>query len=417
MQCVLLRDVGLMFSGSLMNQTVFQQEKSMLITLCCSLRAPVDSSNANESAIDQDLYDTWLAWLQGEEVVRLVHCVHGKSNRSAFIRTGHLTSPLVIECLQLIFFDLRPLFRLIDFTRQLPCNDNVWRCRNARHWNEKKRKEYLESGVRQWGSFSTRSNVLSLYADERAILDSMQSSRRLRSLIRSKPGTSLQGQNTYSARRKLLSLGAPEEDIAFLDAVIDDAIVFESFPIPGMGCNGQDPMVHVVAILREIPLRLIYASVGWQANNAEMQKSRDRLEVYLQRHQSTARICLWHASKVYSSLRTMLYPAYYYSLSITIAVSYILLYDQIVQCPAPQGDLLRLDKVVKKPDLDAWTSCVQDFRVHITGIGTLDNSESSCRLLVDAEKILRSQRPWQGIARVLAHCFSQIRKGQKPNID
>ncbi|EUC47379.1 hypothetical protein COCMIDRAFT_50240, partial [Bipolaris oryzae ATCC 44560] len=125
-------------------------------------------------------------------------------------------------------------------------------------------------------------------------------------------------------------------------------------------------------------------------------------------HQSTARVCLWHASKIYSSLRSIPYPAYYFSLSLPIAVSYILLYDQILQGPAPQGDLLRLDKIVKKSDLEVWTSCAQDVRVHITGIGTLENSESIYGLLVDVEKMLRSQRPWQRIARALACCFSQI---------
>ncbi|USP74859.1 hypothetical protein yc1106_02133 [Curvularia clavata] len=318
---------------------------------------------------------------------------------------------------KLIFFDLRPLFRLTDFTQRLPYNSNAWECCNTRHWSRENQTGYPDSKMRHEGSFSTRSNILSLYADERAILDSMQSSRRLRALIRSEPGNGLPGQDTYSARRKLLSLGALEDDIAFLDTVIDDAIAPESQSIPGMGYNGQDPMLHVVAILRDIPLRLIYASVGWQANDTEMQGSRERLKVYLQRNQSTARTCLWHASRIYSSVQSVHHPAYYSSLTLAIAVSYILLYDQLVQFPAPQGNLLRLDKVIEKPGIEAWASCVQDFRVHITGIGILDNSESSRRLLVNAEKILRSQRSWQSIARAVADCFSQMSKGQKPKIN
>ncbi|KAF1936126.1 hypothetical protein EJ02DRAFT_482129 [Clathrospora elynae] len=397
-QSVLLRDVGLIFSGSVSDQTVLQQEKSMLISLCRGLATPTDFHDADESTIDQDLDHGWLAWLQGEEVVRLVHCVY------------------IMECFQLVFFDLRPLFMLKDFTQRLPCNGNTWRCRSARHWSETKQKGSPDSRTRRSGSFSTRSSILSLYADERAILDHMQSSRRLKSLITSEPGMGLQEQDKYSARRKLLFFGASKDDITFLDAVIDDAILSKSFPHPEIECSGQDPIVHVIAILREIPLRMIYASVGWQASGAEMQRFRERLKEYLQCNQSTARTCLWHAAQIYSSSRSLRYPAYYSSLSFAIAVSYILLYDQIVRCPAPQEALLRLDKGVVNPDIDAWTRCAQDFRAHITGIGILDSAESSHRLLVDAEKALRSQRPWRSMAQALAHCFSQMSKGQKPNI-
>ncbi|OAL43317.1 hypothetical protein IQ07DRAFT_297819 [Pyrenochaeta sp. DS3sAY3a] len=398
-QIVLLRDVGLMFSGSISHQNILQQDKSMLITLSHSLTTATSLCDFEECTVDQDLDHEWSAWLHGEEIVRLAHCVY------------------IMECFQLVFFDLRPLFRLTDFTHRMPCNGNTWRCRSARQWGKEQQKGSLDSRIRHNGSFSSRSSILSLYADERATLDHMQSSRRLKSLIRSESGVGPQEQDTYSARSKLLSFGASKNDITFLDAVIEDAIVSKSFADSETKCSGQDPIVHVVAILREIPLRMIYASVGWQATGAEMQQSRERLKEYLQCNQSTARACLWHAARIYSSSRSLRYPAYYSSLSFAIAVSYILFYDQIVPCPSPHGDLLRLDKIVEKPDIDAWTRGIQDFRAHITGIGILDNAESSRRLLADGEKALRSQRPWRSMARILAHCFAQMGRGQRPSID
>lgn len=322
-----------------------------------------------------------------------------------------------MECLQLVFFDLRPLFRLTDFTHRLPCRDNVWRCRSARQWSEERQKGSPGNRTRRSGSFSTRSSILSLYADERATLDHMQSSRRLKSLIRSEPNKGLQEQDLFSSGKRLLSFGVSKDDSTFLDAVIEDAIVSGSPTSPGTNCSGQDLTVHIIAILREIPLRIIHASFGWQASVTEMQRSREMLKAYLQRNQSTARICLWHAAQIYSSSRGLCYPAHFVSLSYTIAVSYIVLYAQIVQSPAPLGDLLRVDKVVEKPTLDTWTKSAQDFRAHITGIGMLDSVGSGHRLLVDAEKALRSQRPWRSMAQVLAHCFSQMSKGQRPNID
>ena len=149
----------------------------------------------------------------------------------------------------------------------------------------------------------------------------MQSSRRLKSLIRYEPNIGLQEQDIFSTGRRLLYFGISKDDSTFLDAVIDDAIVFTSPPSPSMNCSGKDPIVHVIAILREIPLRLIYASLGWQASGAEMQRFREMLKGYLQRNQSTARTCLWHAAQIYSSSRDLRYPVHYFSLCFTIAAS------------------------------------------------------------------------------------------------
>lgn len=257
---------------------------------------------------------------------------------------------------------------------------------------------------------------MSLYADERAILDHMQSSRRLKFLIGSEPGKGLQDQDTYSARRKLLSFGASRDEIVFLDTVIADAILSKSPLYPEINCSGQDPIIHLIAVLREIPLRLIYASVGWQASGDEMQRSQERLKDHLQRNPSMARTCLWHAARIYSSLRSLRHPTYHSSLSFAIAVSYIFLYARFLQLSAPAGEVLRLDKVVEKPDLDTWTGSARDFRAHITGIGMLDSAESGHRLLEDAEKALRPQKPWRTLAEAIAFCFSQMNKGQRPDV-
>ncbi|KZM20526.1 nucleic acid binding [Ascochyta rabiei] len=69
-QSVLLRDVGLMFSGSILDQTVLQQEKNVLITLCRGLATLIEFPDTEEYMGDQELDDRWLAWLQKEEVVR-----------------------------------------------------------------------------------------------------------------------------------------------------------------------------------------------------------------------------------------------------------------------------------------------------------------------------------------------------------
>ena len=319
-----------------------------------------------------------------------------------------------MECFDVVFFDLRPLFRLTDLTHRLPCNRDVWRSRSAKGWSEQSHKRGSQSATRASRSFSIRSNILNLYVDERAILDHMQSSRRLRSLMSIEPGQGPHEQDTYSARQKLLSFGASKEDITFLDDMIDEAIASTSSPHPDTECGTADPIAHIIAILREIPLRMIHASVGWQANGAEMQRYKENLRDYLHRNRCTARTCLWHAAQIYSSLRNPRWPAYHSSLSFTIAVSYILLYNQVVPCSSPQGDILRLDKLEEKPRIDAWIRCDVDSPIHIKGVGILGNAESSRRLLVDAEKALLSQKSWRNLAQHLAHCFQQLSRGERP---
>lgn len=55
----------------------------MLISLCRSLTDSASFRAAEESTVDQELDHGWLAWLQGEEAVRLVHCICRKSKDMA----------------------------------------------------------------------------------------------------------------------------------------------------------------------------------------------------------------------------------------------------------------------------------------------------------------------------------------------
>jgi hypothetical protein len=242
----------------------------------------------------------------------------------------------------------------------------------------------------------------------------MQSTQRLSFLLRPEIGIDLQERAFNSNRDSLLSSGASLDDITYLDHAIDDAISSKHLPHHVGEQDMHDPLVHVISILRDIPLRMIYASVGWEANVAEMQQTRERLKGYLRRNPSTARICLWHAARIHSSVRNYRYPACYAFLSFAIAVSYILLYDQILERTDTQGDVIRLDKLKEKTNVDVWARDGEGSKVHITGIGILNSTESSRRLLVDAGNILQSQKPWRNISEPLANCFAQMSQNRSP---
>lgn len=317
----------------------------------------------------------------------------------------------------MVFFDLRPQFKLTDVTQRLPCNRDLWKCRSAPGWIEA-RKMIPDSQTRWLDAFLTEIRVLSIYADERASLEHIQSSQRLRSLMGYEPINGSQEQDTCSVRRSLLSSDGSKHGVAFSDAIVHDAIMFHFATDPGRDGNGQSPIVHVIAILREIPLRTIYTAVGWEAYGTEMQRSRKTLQEYLQCNQSVARTCLWHAAQIYAASRNCRCFTYSSPLSFIVAVSYILLYDQIVPHPTLEGNVLRLDKVgAKNLDLEAWKSCAKNLAVHITGVGALDGTKTSRRLLVDAEKTLRYQKPWRTLTQGLAQCLSQMSKGQRPHFN
>jgi hypothetical protein len=384
------------------------------MALCRCLSTHAGASDYEEYRVNQSMDLEWLPWLQGQEFVRLVHCAYSKSSERRLTKTMLLTAATALECLQLILFNQRPLFRLIDFTQHLPCRDAVWRCRTEKSWNEQRHRDILDSQTSNLEHFPSSMRMLSLYANERAILDQVQSSQRLSSLLRPELGFHLQDCDMESNKDRLLSSGASLDDITYLDQVIHDAIASKHHPHRAGEHEMHDPIVHVISILRDIPLRMIYASVGWQANVADMRRTRERLKEYLQCNRGTAKMCLWHAAQVYLSMRNYRYPAHYACLSFTIATTYILLYDQILRATDTQGDVTRLDKLKRKTDADVWARDDKGSRVHITGIGILNSTESSRRLLIDAENILRSQRPWRGISESLADCFAQMSQGRRP---
>lgn len=160
-----------------------------------------------------------------------------------------------------------------------------------------------------------------------------------------------------------------------------------------------------------------------------MERSRANFEIFLLRNGSTARKCFWHAVEAFTALRNVRYFGCYDALCLCVAVNYIWAYDRLYLSTKQTtalgsasysnnkcASILRLDWFTQKEQVDAWIESGGDVRVHIPGIGVLDGSNSSSRLLNDAKMILLSQRAWQGICSVIARCFSQMLQGQRPTL-
>lgn len=405
-----------MFSGSVHDQTKLQHGRNLLITLCRSLVTNRGFSHTEESTIRENHDSTWQIWLKREEMTRLVHCVYSKSQKHAFGLIFTTNCRTVLECFELLFFDLQPLLKLTDLTQSSPCSVEMWRCHDEREWLKMQQTNAVDGNNRHNGLFTRRIRALSLYVDERSLVNQMQSSRLLRSLVIPETDSDTEESDPYFACKRMLSARGSGGLVGSLDKITEECSTNQYAPCPEKDFSSRDLIVHVIGMLREIPLRSMYASMGWQASGEEVERSKERLKKHLVKNVRSARICLWHAAQIYTAMRHEDNPGCHASLAFCISLNYIFLYDQLVSCQASQDAPVRPDKLVDKPSIEAWTKSAKSVQIHITGIGIFDGRGSSSRLLIDASKILTAHKSWVGIARGLAQCCTQILAGQRPHI-
>jgi hypothetical protein len=186
--------------------------------------------------------------------------------------------------------------------------------------------------------------------------------------------------------------------------------------------TAQDTIVHVIAILRliPIPLEALHSATGWETNKEQMMESKMRLRDFFQNNGIKARKGLWHATCIFkitrSSRRLMCYDA----LSLASAMGYIYSYSETLAQASPHPSysirpvIVRLDQLRERSVVEQWIKNSTESVVHLTGVGLLDGSDHCVRLLRDIEKTLISQIAWRGFCRVLAACFARLRRGEVP---
>ena len=242
----------------------------------------------------------------------------------------------------------------------------------------------------QSGSFTSGSQILEAYIEERIFLDNIHFSRISKRLLASKQQTSVESLVAHSRK--------------FLTEILDSEM-------EGFGTSTQNSIFHVIAIVRQISLKIIYGCSEWQTSKSGMQLSRARFAAFTHQKGAEARRCFWHAVNVFRTLRDARCFACYDALSLCIAVNYIWIYDNLVTHQG-EGEIIRIDR--EGPRVETWIQSGGNVRLHITGIGVLDGLESGSRLITATIKILQSQVAWPGISQVLSNCFTQCLCGQKP---
>ncbi|KAL6703952.1 hypothetical protein ACN47E_008890 [Coniothyrium glycines] len=355
-QSVLLRDICRFASGSIKCHMRLAYERNTIPTLCRKLGVdPGPSGNSSE-------YEDWLC---GETKVRLFHGVY------------------VVECLQLVFYDLPPLVALEELTRLSPCDEHLWTCQGASTWSTAKERMLTP----QKSPLTTLCETLGSYAGTRTFLDTLRTSTLVTSAL------------TTELRKSL-------------ESTIAGAMTSHSTALSHASTDGC--LAHVIAILRHVPLKTLYAVLGWRTSESGMRLSRDKMQRFVQSKSSVARQCLVHATCIFASLRASQHWAFHDPLSLCMALHYIIAYDCATCHPGEgEGEVIRLDR--DGQELNDWLARGGTVRLHITGIGILNGRQSVTRSIVDAVKTLKSRTAWQGLSRGLAACFEQSLRGEMPS--
>ncbi|KAH8894359.1 hypothetical protein GQ53DRAFT_717088 [Thozetella sp. PMI_491] len=420
MQALLLRHIGLMYSGSKNHKTILQYERSILATMCRDLAARKGPDEPNPNQLDHD-YE-WHRWLSAEEDTRLLHCIY------------------MFECVGSTFMELPTLFNLADLSQRLPCPDVLWRCVSEEQWRLQRKASLIQPLGRSarppqpdtpgFEPFVYKIGVVELFADERRLQHQLRYSPLLRSLVASRLGIAHYARTEASADLPPTGLSSLGAESALLDEAIN-SMVYRGIEAPfSSGASREvDTTVHVLAILRHVPLRTLFAATGWKTDEIEAERCKAKLRVFFHRSGPIARKCLWHAACIFATTRNTRHFACYDTLNLCLATCYIWVYDQI-RAPAAQTSqeqdhneahsskrpMVRLDKLQERSDVEEWIRAGADVDVHLTGVGVLDGSDCCIRFLREVQRTLRAQTAWKGISHAIARSFGQLGQGEIPTM-
>lgn len=221
------------------------------------------------------------------------------------------------------------------------------------------------------------------------------------------------------------------EDFSVENLLLDESIDHVAFLKWGPGrCHESLP--HVLAILRSISLRTLFAGTGWRTDTTQMAGFKKKFREFLERNEAQSRKCLWHAACIYRLVQTSRHLASYDMFSVGVAVCYIILYidlrqveSQPSQTPADTNfgfsytarrRIVRLDQLSSREDVENWARSGGDADIHLTNVGILHGPDSLVRLLRATEKALLRQVAWSAFFRAWARNMAQLVHGEKPTL-
>ena len=388
---------------------------------------------------------------------------------TTFLAKPRLIIDVVLESLAYLFLDTSPTHDLIDIPCQLPARDDLWQSRNESEWaslyNAAPGKHYIlmtadrlcrkqllthrvaqETGQRRSASsgsqregesmpesFTSKIIMLDLFLEVKRVSRQRQSSQLLQSAFASYFGS----QPHPTQGSDLPAIASPSAWDTENDPSLDlslDLLGFASHEGRSSARPGHDEtLFHVLSILRRTPLKALHQATGWQANEEQKLESRAKLRDFFERSRVEARICLWHATRIFDSTRNSRLLACYDVFSLTVAMGYIHCYCELRLAGQNAGTaashhlaqtqkrqqrrITRLDQLRDKPSVEAWIAgCDEGETIHLSGVGLLEGPDQCVRFLRAVERTLTGQIAWRGFSRAFAISFAQLRRGETPSI-
>lgn len=180
------------------------------------------------------------------------------------------------------------------------------------------------------------------------------------------------------------------------------------------GILANDCSLHIMAILQQIDLRAIYAFSRWEADDLQRQEAADYLRKWF-RNAQLLRKCLWHAAKVFHTLRHKSRFACFDPFHILIAALVLWAYCTLdVDASLENRVPVRIDLIRHSERQDWIKGDSQITSIHITGLGTLQGPVGARRIIDELHKILLSRTGWTEACHGIAFAMGQVLSGRRP---
>lgn len=311
-----------------------------------------------------------------------------------------------------------PISQPSDHAQHIPLSDQFWKYRNMDEWL----KEQQTNQSRNISNFTITAQIVLSIVDERLIKNKNATARLLTSRLQSIPGGN-NGRTQDAPSSTNVTFQTPSNTqycchplTAELDRVLSPGSPVFSSSSPDTSGTAT---LHLMAALRHVRLRSIYAHTEWQTSEHEIQETRKRLKAWIVQDKVSAKKCLWHAASAFRILRSQSRLAVHEPFVILISVLIMRAYCAL----APTGDQqstnidggtsVTIDQLTDEAAVDEWIAG-DDYTVFLTGVGRLVGPETDLRLLSALHNILGPFRRSSHACRAVSFGIECAMAGQHP---
>ncbi|KAH8753344.1 hypothetical protein F5883DRAFT_575361 [Diaporthe sp. PMI_573] len=128
--------------------------------------------------------------------------------------------------------------------------------------------------------------------------------------------------------------------------------------------------LRLISILRDAPLRHLYALCGWKATDAETDAASNALSEWMRNNSERARKCALHAGALFGDVRNQVYKMPFDQLFLLISILYLWAYQKLSPDDGSVVDampVLRIDCGVDETIATSWIQGESHYIIHITG--------------------------------------------------